>query len=76
LRQVFHGVVETCVVVEVTLGAVVVVVVVSADATAGALRPRAAITATATTPRVLNFFMWTPFKGTGPTVKLQILKTL
>jgi ABC-type protease/lipase transport system fused ATPase/permease subunit len=57
----------------VVVGAVVVVV---ADATAGALMPRAAIMATATTPRVLNFFMWTPFKGTRPTVKFQFLKSL
>jgi len=56
--------------------AVVVVVVVSAVATAGALMPRAAIMATATTPRVLNFIMWTPFKGTRSTVKFEILKTL
>jgi hypothetical protein len=60
----------------VVVGAVVVVVVVSAVATAGALMPRAAIMATATTPRVLNFIMWTPFKGTRSTVKFEILKTL
>jgi hypothetical protein len=53
-----------------------VVVVVSAVAIAGALMPRAAIMATATMPRVLNFFIWTPFKGTRPTVKFKILKTL
>jgi hypothetical protein len=52
------------------------VVVVSAVAMAGALMPRAAIMATATTLRVPNFFIWTPFKGTRPTVKREILKTL
>ena len=61
-------------IVVVVVGAVVVVV--SAVAMAGALMPRAAIMATATTLRVLNFIMWTPFKGTRPTVNFQISKTL
>jgi hypothetical protein len=53
-----------------------VVLVVSAVAMAGALIPKPAIMATTTTPRVVNFIMWTPFKGTRPTVKFQISKTL
>jgi hypothetical protein len=46
------------------------------NAIAGVLIPMAAIMATATTPRVLNFFIWTPFKGTVPTVEIQFLKSL
>jgi len=56
----------------VVVGAVVVVVVVSAVATAGAYA-RAAIMATATTPRVLNFIMWTLSKEQG-NCKFEILK--
>lgn len=55
---------------------VVVVVVVSANATAGVLRPRAAIMLTATTPRVLKRFIVTPFKGTLFTVRQQISRIL
>jgi hypothetical protein len=32
--------------------------------------------ATTTTLRVVNFIMWTPFKGTGPTVNFAISKSL
>jgi hypothetical protein len=81
LRHFFHVVVAAFGIVVVVVAMVVVVVgavvvVVSAVAMAGALIPKPAIKATTTTPRVVNFIMWTPFKGTRPTVKFKISKTL